>query len=415
MTRKKHTRTKEDEQAAVIIDSLIDTEEFIRDIVNTALQEFLEAEMREYIHADPYERTDERTGLRNGYKSRVLNLKVGQVYLDIPQARDGSFHTELFSRYQRSERAFTLAIIEMWLKGVSTRKVWEITHALSSITFSKSTVSELCKSLDAHVAAWKTRDLSSHTYPYLFVDGLYEDIRIGGRVVSEGILIASAIRDDGKREILDVTCADTESAASYNDLFSSLRERGVSGVICVTSDAHAGLKSSIKRYFQGASWQRCQVHFMRDIAKKVSLRRRSELCADIGSVFEMDKRDEAMELIHALASKWRDAAPRAALMLEDDIEQCLANLAFPEEHRKSIRTNNFMERINKEIRRRDKVIEIFPNEASALRLISALCIEYSEQWAAEKPYLDMSLLDVDDETYEAKLVYLELNKERKVS
>jgi Transposase and inactivated derivatives len=410
MTAWNITLTDQDNQTA-----LIDYDDFQRSIVQTALQEFLEAEMTEHIGANPYERSDDRTGLRNGYKARVLNLKVGQVYLDIPQARDGSFHTELFSRYQRSERAFTLAIIEMWLKGVSTRKVWQITHALSSITFSKSTVSELCKSLDEHVAAWKTKDLSAHTYPYLFVDALYEDIRVGGRVVSEGILIAAAIRDDGKREIVDVAVADTESAASYNDLFSSLKERGLGGVILVTSDAHAGLKSAIKRYFHGASWQRCQIHFMRDIAKKISLKHRSELMDDLSSIFEIDKRGQAMTQASALADKWRSKAPRVALMLDEDIEQCLSALAFPEDHRKAIRTNNFMERINKEIRRRDKVIEIFPNEASALRLISALCIEYSEQWIAEKPYLDMSLLNVDDEDYEAKLIYLELIKNRKVS
>ena len=410
MTAWYFTLTSKDDQTA-----LIDCDEFARGIVETALQEFLEAEMTEHIGADPYERSDERTGLRNGYKSRILNLKVGQVYLDIPQARDGSFHTELFSRYQRSERAFTLAIIEMWLNGVSTRKVWEITEALSSITFSKSTVSELCKALDEHIAAWKTRDLTAYAYPYLFVDAIYEDIRVGGRVTSEGMLIVSAIRDDGKREILDVAVADTESAASYSDIFSSLRERGLDGVILVTSDAHSGLKSAIKRYFHGASWQRCQVHFMRDATKKVSLKNRKELSSDISSVFEANKRDEAMSQASDLANKWRKKAPRVALMIEEDIEQCLSVLAFPEEHQKSLRTNNMMERINAEIRRRDRVIGVFPNEASALRLVSALCIEYSEQWIAEKAYLDMSLLDVDDEAYEAKLMYLELIKSKKVS
>ena len=395
--------------------ALIDCSDFIRGIVQTALQEFLNAEMTEFIGANRYERTDERMDYRNGYKSRTLILKVGAVYLRIPQTRDGSFHTELFARYQRSERALTLAIIEMWVNGVSTRKVAAVTEELSSVGFSKSAVSELCKSLDVAVDAWKARSLSAHTYPYLFVDALYEDIRTGGTVTSEGVLIACGIRDDGRREILDVAIADTESAAAYNDLFSSLRERGVSGVMCVTSDAHSGLKSAVKRYFQGATWQRCQVHFMRDAMGKVSLRYRGDLAKDIGSIFECESRDAAMKRAADVADTWRNISGRAAKMIDEDIEQCLSILAFPKDHQIHIRTSNILERFIEEIRRRSRVVGIFPNEAAALRLISTICIDKSEEWIQAKPYLDMSLLYVDDEPALAVILYLKAQGLRCVS
>jgi transposase-like protein len=372
--------------------ALIDSSEFVRAIVQSALQEILEAEMTEHLGAESYERTDGRGGYRNGHRPRTLNLKVGSIHLELPQDRDGSFNTELFARYQRSERAFTLAIIDMWLAGVSNRKVAAITEDLCQVTFSKSTVSELCKSLDVQVAAWKSRDLMAHTYPYLFVDALYEDVRVDNTVVSKGVLVVVGVRDDGRREVLDVAIADTESAATYNELFSSLKERGVSGVRLVTSDAHSGLKAAIKRYFQGASWQRCQVHFLRDVAKMVSMKNRKAVCDDISAVFAEPDKDSAMAKASEIAAKWQASAPRVAEMIAYDIEQCLNALAFPEEHRAHIRTNNVMERLNKEIRRRDKVIGVFPNEASALRLIATLCIEQSEEWGCVKPWLDMSLL-----------------------
>ena len=376
--------------------ALIEIDGFISSIVQKSLQAYLEAELTEYIGAEPYERTDGRIGMRNGHKPRTLKLTVGTIGLMIPQTRDSGFHTELFERYQRSERAFTLAIIEMYLDGVSTRKVSEVTEALCGVSFSKSTVSELCKKLDEQVNAWKSRDLSAHTYPYILVDALYENIRKDGAVVSEGVLIVCGVRDDGKREILDAVIADTESAATYNDLFSSLKERGLHGVRMVTSDAHSGLKAAIRRYFQGASWQRCQVHFMRDALGKVSSKRRRELGGDISAIFAETERDKAMAMASEVADKWRSVSSRAAAMIEDDIEQCLSVLALPEEHHPRLRTNNTMERLNKEIRRRDQVIEVFPNEASALRLICAICMEQSEEWLSGRLFLDMSLLDVDD-------------------
>ena len=395
--------------------ALIDTPNFIKEIVRVALQEYLEEEITDHIGADPYERNDERTGLRNGYKDRTLKLKVGSISLRIPQTRDGSFHTGLFERYQRSERAFTAAIVEMWIKGVSNRKVSAITEELSSVAFSKSAVSEMCKMLDGQTEAWRSRGLSAHTWPYLFVDAIYEHVRKDGMVVRESMLIVSGIRDDGLREILDVTVADIESEATYGDLFSSLKERGLTGVRLVTSDAHAGLRAAICRYFQGAAWQRCQVHFLREAQGKVLLKYRKELSADISEIFEASSKKKAMKKALEVADRRQKSAPRVASMIDEGIEDCLSVLGFPKEHQVHIRTNNPMERLNREIRRRDRVIGIFPNEASALRLICALCMEQSEEWIITGPCLDMSLLEPEGKAAFTKLQPTEPDKMKKAS
>jgi transposase-like protein len=378
--------------------ALIDSEDFIRDIVRDVLQQFLEAEMTAYLGAGPYERSEKRTGMRNGYKPRMLKLKVGTITLSVPQARDGSFSTELFNRFQRSEKALTLAIMEMYVDGVSTRKVTDITEQLCGTSFLKSTISELCGSLDKQVTAWKASDLSSHSYPYVFVDAIYKDVRKAASVISEGMLIVTAIRDDGKREILDAVVADTESAPAYEDLFCSLKGRGLRGVLLVVSDAHAGLKEAISRYFQGAAWQRCQVHFVRDCMGKVSFKYRSELAADINSIFAESTRKAAINKALRVADTWKHICEKVANMIEEDIEQCLSCLAFPQQHRKRIRTNNSIERLNEELRRRSRVIRIFPNEAAMLRLVATLCMEQSETWVTGRKYLDMDLLKTKQDT-----------------
>ena len=386
-------------------DALIDSTDFIKEIVRSALQEFMEAEVTDYIGAEPWQRSSDRTGQRNGYKPRLLRLKVGTIELKVPKSRDGQFQTALFERFQRSERALILALMQMYQQGVSTRKVTDITEALCGASFSSSTVSDLCKALDDQVSAWKARDLSAHTYPYLFVDALYEDIRIGGVVVSSGVLIVTAVRDDGRREILEIVVANTESAATYSELFSSLIARGLSGVRLVTSDAHTGLKAAICRYFQGAAWQRCQVHFTRDVTGLVAFKHRKELSSDLSAVFARTSRSGALQKASEVAEKWRSVCVKASVLIEEDIEQCLSVLAFPSEHRRYLRTNNNLERLNEEIRRRTRVIRIFPNEASALRLIGSLCIEKSEQWTCGRRYLDTDLPDADGQAQDMAKVF----------
>lgn len=373
-------------------EALIDAPELVRGIVLAALQEILEAEMTEHVGAERHERTGDRTGQRNGYKSRTLSTRVGTLTLMVPQDRDGTFSTKLFARYQRSEKALVLALMEMWVCGVSTRKVARVTEELCGTSFSKSTVSALCGRLDAELIAWRTRSLADHTWPYLFVDARYEKVRRGGRVVSQGVLIAYGVRDDGFREIVAVQCADTESEATYHELFADLKARGLSGVQLVTSDAHPGLKAAIARHFQGASWQRCQVHFDRDLLAKVSFKHRRQLACDLKEIWTAATLPSALAAAARVADAWRDTHPRIAEAVDEQCEECLTVLHFPAGHRLFLRTNNALERFNQEIKRRTRVVRIFPNEASCLRLVSALCVETSEEWMTNRRFLDMDAL-----------------------
>ena len=373
---------------------LLDDPDFLREIVERVVQQVLEAEMTEHIGASPYERTENRTGQRNGYKRRTLRTRVGTLNLLVPQDREGTFSTRLFSRYQRNEKALVLALMEMYVEGVSTRKVKEVTEELCGISFSKSLVSQLAGDLDAELRAWRNRRLEAKAYPYLFVDARYEKVRVDTRVVSQGVLIVSGVRDDGYREILAVEVADTESEATYQELFRSLKRRGLSGVELVVSDDHEGLKAAVSRHFQGASWQRCQVHYARNLLGMVSFAKRKELGADLRAIFAAPDRERALGIASSVAEKWRKKGhEKVAEHIEEHIEECLTYLAFPETHRRRIRTTtNGLERLNQEIKRRTRVVRIFPNRESCLRLVTALAVEQSEEWVTGRRYLDMEEL-----------------------
>jgi len=371
---------------------LLDDPGFLREVLERALQQILEAEMTEHLGAAPYERAEGRTGHRNGYKPRALRTRVGTLDLLVPQDREGTFCTRLFSRYQRNEKALCLALMEMYVEGVSTRKVKEVTEELCGTSFSKSLVSSLAGSLDSELSAWRSRRLEAEAYPYLFVDARYEKVRVDGRVVSQGVLIVSGVREDGYREILAVEVADTESEATYQELFRSLKRRGLSGVELVVSDEHEGLKAAVSRHFQGAAHQRCQVHYARNLLGMVGARKRKELAEDLRGVFAAPNREVALGLASELADRWRGGHPGVAEHVEEHIEECLTCLTFPEGHRKRIRTTNGLERFNQELKRRTRVVRIFPNRGSCLRLVSALAIEQSEEWLTGRRYLDMSEL-----------------------
>ena len=369
--------------------ALLDDSGFLREIVQRVLQEVLEAEMTEHVGAAPYERVEGRTGRRNGHKTRALRTRVGTLNLLVPQDREGTFSTRLFSRYQRNEKALCLALMEMYLEGVSTRKVKDITEALCGTSFSKSTVSSLAGSLDSELGAWRGRRLEAEAYPYLFVDARYEKVRVDRRVVNQGVLVVSGVRDDGFREILGVEVANTESEATYQELFRSLKRRGLSGVELVVSDDHEGLKAAIARHFQGASHQRCQVHYARNLLGMVGVTRRKELAEGLRGVFAAPSREVALGLASELADRWRGGYPGVAEHVEEHIEECLTCLAFPESHRRRIRTTNSLERFNQELKRRTRVVRIFPNREACLRLVSALAVEQSEEWLTGRRYLDM--------------------------
>ena len=372
---------------------LLDDPDFLHQIVERVVQQMLEAEMTEHVGAAPHERTDARKGHRNGYKPRALRTRVGTLNLLVPQDREGTFSTRLFARYQRNEKALCLALMEMYVEGVSTRKVKDITEELCGTSFSRSLVSSLARSLDAELRGWRNRRLEGMVYPYLFVDARYEKARVGHAVVSQGVLVASAVRQDGFREILAVEVADTESEAVYHELFRSLKARGLKGVELVVSDDHEGLKAAVDRHFQGASWQRCQVHYARNLLGMVGAKRRKELAADLRGIFAAPDRRSALELASSVAEKWRGKGhEKIACHLEEHIEECLACLSFPESHRRRIRTTNSLERFNQELKRRTRVVRIFPNPEACLRLVSAMAVEQSEEWLTGRRYLDMEEL-----------------------
>jgi transposase-like protein len=284
--------------------------------------------------------------------------------------------------------------MEMYVEGISTRKVKDVTEKLCGTSFSKSLVSSLAARLDSELQAWRSRPLEAEAYPYLFVDARYEKVRVDHRIVSQGVLIVSAVRaPDGFREILGVEVADTESEATYQEFFRSLKERGLSGVELVISDDHEGLKAAIFRHFQGASWQRCQVHYARNLLGMVGYAKRKDLAAQLRAIFAATSRDTALRLASELADRWRESHPKVSEHIEEHVEECLSCLAFPESHRRRIRTTNGQERLNQEIKRRSRVVRIFPNRQACLRLVTALCVEQSEEWETGRRYLDMGELE----------------------
>jgi putative transposase len=378
--------------AQLVQEFLLDDPGFLREVVERVVQQILETEMTEHLGAAPYERVEARTGQRNGYKPRALRTRVGTLNLLVPQDREGTFSTRLFSRYQRNEKALVLALMEMYVEGVSTRKVKEVTEELCGTSFSKSTVSSLAGSLDSELGAWRGRQLEAKGYPYLFVDARYEKVRVDGRVVSQGALVVSGVRDDGFREIVGVEVADTESEATYQEMFRSLKRRGLSGVELVVSDDHEGLKAAIARHFQGAAHQRCQVHYTRNLLGMVGTKKRKELAEGLRGVFAAPNREVALRLASELADQWRGGHPGVAEHVEEHIEECLTCLTFPESHRRRIRTTNSLERFNQELKRRTRVVRIFPNPEACLRLVSALAVEHSEEWLTGRRYLDMGEL-----------------------
>jgi transposase-like protein len=267
-----------------------------------------------------------------------------------------------------------------------------ITEQLCGTNFSKSQVSALAGRLDAELAAWRERPLDATSYPYLSVDARYEHVRLDGRVVSQGVLTVAGVRDDGRRELLAVAVADTESEATYQELFRSLKGRGLRNVRLVTSDDHAGLRAAITRHFQGVSWQRCQVHFARNLLGLVGAKHRARLGADLRYVFAATSAAQAQTAAQACVAAWQASHPQVAAKLEAEVADCLACYAFPAAHRPRIRTTNGLERFHQELKRRTRVVRIFPNRASLLRLVTALALEQSEEWVSGRRYLDLEPL-----------------------
>jgi putative transposase len=359
-------------------------------LLEAILNQVLEAQVGEQLHAQRYERTEERQGYRNGFRPRQLTTRVGALSLRVPQVREGGFSPDLFARYQRSEQALVVTLMEMVVNGVSTRKVARITEELCGTSFSKSTVSDLCKGLDPLVEAWNERDLSRTRFPFVLVDALVIKVRESGQVRSCSALIATGINEEGYREILGLQLGDSESERSWTDFFRWLKGRGLHGVDLVVSDHHGGLTMAVRVQFQGASWQRCQMHLSANISSAAPKAVQEELHARVKAIFEAPDLPTARTLLAQVVADYETLAPTAIAALERGFDDATSVLALPRPYRKRLRTTNGQERLNEEVRRRERVIRIFPNRQSGIRLLGALLMGQDEQWSTGKRYFDMA-------------------------
>jgi len=381
--------TQSTSETDVAQEPLINQSGFLYQTVKKTIQDLLEAEMTAFLGAESRERTNTRQGYRSGHRLRSLKTRVGRVWFDLPCERSGEFKTKLFDRYQRSEQAFLLALQEMYLQGVSTRRVQKITEQLCSLPISASEVSRTTAQLDQTLEAWRRRRL---TEPYLalIVDARYERVRTDHRVSSLAVVTTIGLSGKtGRREILGVYVVNTESATSWGEVFRDLLQRGLQGVEIVTSDAHEGLVSAQMKFFQGNLWQRCQRHFNVNARDMVYKHQRKELTFDLHSIFDACDLEHARERVKEVVTKWRPRNELLADWLETNIESCLSCFHFPPSFRTRIRSTNMPERFNEELKRRSEVIRIFPNVASCLRLMTAMTMEQSEVWAEQQPYVDI--------------------------
>lgn len=357
--------------------------ELIRIVINEAMK----LERQKHLRAGPYERTPERQGQANGYKAKTVRTRVGEITFDVPQVREGGFYPEALEKGLRSERALTAALAEMYVQGVSTRKVAAITEKLCGTQVTSSQVSQATGMLDEVLEPWRNRRLGEIVYLYL--DARYEKVRIDGQVRDAAILIASGVDPEGKRQVLGVSVSLSEAEAHWRTFLRSLVERGLSGIRLIISDSHAGLKAARQAVFGGIPWQRCQFHLQQNASQYVPRKSmRKEAASDIRMIFNAPDRATAEIYLKQKVEKYSETASALADWMEENLQEGLTVFNFPSSHHVRIRTTNHLERVNQEIRRRTRVVRIFPNEASCLRLISAILMEISENWQTGKIYLN---------------------------
>jgi len=365
--------------------------DFLKQAVKEALQEVLEGEMTELLGAAPCERTEGRNGYRAGYYGRSLVTRIGKLELRVPRDRNGEFSTALFERYARSEKALVAALAEMYVQGVSTRKVKAITEELCGHSFSASSISAINKGLDETLARFARRHLDE-PYPYLILDARYERVREAGVITHQAVLIAIGINCEGQRQVLAVEMANRESQSSWKEFLLRLKERGLSGVEFVVSDDHAGLKKAIFEVLTEAAWQRCYVHFLRNALDYLPRKADDDCLQELRWIYDRRDIQEAQRDLAAWISKWTGKYPKLVDWVEANITETLTFYRLPRAHHKHLKSSNMLERLNEEIKRRTRVVRIFPNIQSCLRLIRALCVETHETWLEDSRYLNMMLL-----------------------
>ena len=361
----------------------------LREIVRAVMQEMLEAEMTDALGAEKGERTAARLGYRSGSYTRPLVTRVGKLELRVPQDRDGRFSTELFERYQRSEQALVATLAEMYVQGVSTRKVKAITEELCGHSFSASAISAINKRLDESLDAFANRPLAE-PFPYLILDARYEKVRDGGVVMSQAVLIAIGIDWDGRRQIVAVEMANRESRSSWKDFLLGLRRRGLTGVELVVADDHAGLRSAIREVLPEAAFQRCYVHFLRNALDHLPRKADDDCLQELRWLYDRRSIEEARQDLAAWIAKWGSRYPKLVNWVEETIEETLTFYRLPRQHHKHLKSTNMLERFNEEIRRRTYVVRIFPNSNACCRLIRALAVETHENWLEAHRYLNMN-------------------------
>ena len=356
--------------------------ELIRIVINAAMQ----AERSEYLQAEPYQHTEERRGYANGFKPKTMRTRIGEVTFAVPQVREGGFYPQALEKGLRSERALTLALAEMYVQGVSTRKVKAITEQLCGVNISSSAVSQAASQLDSELAKWRERPLGE--YPFLFLDAYYEQVREDGQVRHLAVLVAVGVNAQGKREILGVSVSLSEHEVHWRAFLESLKQRGLGGVQLVTSDDHAGLRAARLAVFGGLPWQRCQFHLQRNaqayVPRKDML---TEVAVDLRTIFDAPDRTTAETYLAKAVEKYRKTASRLSEWLAANLPEGLTVFAFPASFRRLLRTTNGVERLHREVRRRARVVSIFPNPTSCLRLVSAVLAEISEEWLTGRTYM----------------------------
>jgi putative transposase len=362
--------------------------EGMAEAIEILLNEAMKLQRSEALGALPYQRTSERRGHANGFKPKTVRSRLGELELQVPQTRGVEFYPTVLERGERSERALKLAVAEMYVQGVSTRKVAAITQELCGLEVNSSQVSRAAALLDEELGAWRNRLLGE--IPYLILDARYEKIRHGGSVVPCAVLVAIGVTPEGGRSILGVSVSLSEAEVHWREFLAALQDRGLHGVRYVVSDDHAGLKQARQARFPGVPWQRCQFHLAQNAMHYVpKLAMRGEVARDLRGVLDAGDRSEADRQLGQLVKKYADAAPKLAAWLEANVPEALTVLGLPAAHRRKLRTTNSLERINKEIKRRTRVATLFPNEASALRLVTAVLMEISEDWETNRTYLSM--------------------------
>ena len=385
MTEKKPTLS-----ASQIKAVLGEQEDFLKALVQTVVQEVLEAEMEEAVGASKGERAPGRLGYRSGYYSRKLTTRVGTLELHVPQDRQGRFSTEVFERYQRSEKALVSALSEMYVQGVSTRKIKAVTEELCGHSFSASVISQMNTKLDGELKKFAERKLEEE-YPYLIVDARYEKVREDGVIQSRAVLVALGITWEGRRQILAVELANRESRSSWREFLVGLKNRGLRGVELVISDDHEGLKKAIREALPESSWQRCYVHFLRNALDYLPRKADDDCLMELRWLYDRRSIEEVKTDLAAWLKKWEGRYPKLCAWVEENIEETFTFYRWPKAHHKHLKSTNMLERLNQEIKRRTHVVRIFPNAASCLRLVRALAAEVHEDWIEQHRYLNMEL------------------------